>query len=90
MMIYLRKATKMYDASILTIYAFDYNVLYYPQVLWEGCLYKLVRWILQMLHYSKTDISKGFDFNNTSASTERIFGRYFYLLKGLDFSYLYT
>lgn len=67
MMIYLRKATKMYDASILTIYAFDYNVLYYPQVLWEGCLYKLVRWILQMLHYSKTDISKGIDFNNTSA-----------------------
>lgn len=43
-----------------------------------------------MLHYSKTDISKGIDFNNTSASTERIFGRYFYLLKGLDFSYLYT
>ena len=43
-----------------------------------------------MLHYNKTDISKGIDFNNTSASTERIFGRYFYLLKGLDFSYLYT
>ena len=38
-----------------------------------------------MLHYSKTDISKGIDFNNTSASIERIFGRYFYLLKGIFF-----
>ena len=73
MMIYLRKTIETYDAFILIISAFDYDVTYYPQVLLEGCLYKLVEWILQMLHYNKINISEGFDFNKTSASTKHFF-----------------
>lgn len=88
MMIHL--TVKMYGTFILTISAFDYNVKYYPKVFLEGCLFKLVERILQMLHYNKIDIPKGIEFNKTSASTKRIFCHYFYLLKGLDFSYLYT